>query len=105
MQFDKDMASPNRELFQQVRNILLSHDGMIETKKKRITTYSNAKGCICHMRTMPHGIDIGFLKGTKLEDRNRVLTGSGKVMRVMPVSKLDELILPDFVTQALALNG
>jgi len=35
------------------------------------------------MRTMEHGIDIGFLKGIHLEDKNQLLAGSGKVMRVL----------------------
>jgi len=65
-QYDKDMRSPHKELFQKMRDLLLAVDGVQETRKPRITTYGNAKGGICHLRTMPHGIDIGFLKGAKL---------------------------------------
>lgn len=57
---------------------------MVETRKDKITTYSNEKGGICHMRTMPYGINIGFLKGAKMEDSLWLLTGKGKAIRVYP---------------------
>lgn len=63
MQFDIDLQSVHKELFLEARKFLLSIDGIIETKKERITTYSNNKGGVCHMRTMPYGIDFGFFKG------------------------------------------
>ena len=68
MQFDKDIASEFKDLFLRAREILLSYDGIVETKKERITSYSNENGGICHMRTMPYGVDFGFLKGAKCRD-------------------------------------
>ena len=79
MQYDKDLESEHKELFLEAREFLLSFNGIIETRKERITTYSNEKGGICHMRTMPYGIDFGFLKGAKMEDPFNLLTGNGKV--------------------------
>lgn len=90
MQFDKDMKSEHKELFLKARDVLMGFDGMVETKKERITTYSTDKGGICHMRTMNYGIDLGFLKGARMEDKYRVLTGNGKVMRVLPLRAIDE---------------
>ena len=83
MQFYKDIQSPFKELFFEARALLLSYDGIIETKKERITTYGDNNGGICHMRTMPYGIDFGFLKGAKMEDRYGALTGKGKKLRVL----------------------
>ncbi len=60
MQYDKDLHSKQKELFLDARDFLLSFDDIVETKKERITTYSNEKGGICHMRTMQHGIYFGF---------------------------------------------
>ena len=91
MQFDKDLQSEHQTLFLASRDFLLSLEGIIETKKPRITTYSNKKGGICHMRTMPHGIDVGFLKGAKMEDKFARLTGKGKVLRVLSLAELDYL--------------
>ena len=101
MQFELDMTSEHWPLFEAVREILLSIDGMTETKKPRITTYANSNGGICHMRTMPHGIDIGFLKGAKMTDSFGVLTGNGKVMRVLPLSELDEPLIRHYLGQAV----
>lgn len=63
MQFDIDMKSEHSLLFDSVRQILLKKHSLKEIKKNRITTYSDDRSGICHMRTMKHGIDIGFLKG------------------------------------------
>lgn len=105
MQFDKDMMSPHRELFEFTRAFLLSYEGIIETKKPRITTYGNKRSGICHMRTMPHGIDIGFLKGVHLDDRFDALKGKGKVIRVLSLDKMDRGLISYYLKQAIQLNA
>ncbi len=106
MQFEKDIASEYKDLFLQARDLLLSYDGIVETKKERITTYSNAKGGICHIRTMPYGVDFGFLKGAKMEDEYEVLTGKGKVIRVLPQKEtLDEQVIKYYINQAIDINA
>lgn len=105
MQFDKDMTSPHRELFETARGLLLSYEGITETKKPRITTYGNTHGGICHMRTLPHGIDIGFLKGVHLDDKFDVLKGRGKVMRVLSLDKMDRDLISYYLNQAIQLNA
>ena len=105
MQYDKDLASDHKDLFLAARAFLLSFEGIIETKKERITTYSNKKGGICHMRTMPHGIDFGFLKGAKMEDKLGLLTGKGKAIRVLPQAELDKKVVKYYLEQALAINA
>ena len=103
MQFDIDVDSKHKELFIIARELLLAF-GLIETKKERITTYSDKNGGICHMRTMPHGIDIGFLKGARMEDQFDALTGSGKVMRVLPLTSINKEKIEYYLKQALAIN-
>ena len=105
MQFDKDLESEHRELFLAARQLLLSYEGIIETKKERITTYSDAKGGICHMRTMIYGIDFGFLKGARMEDKFSSLTGKGKSIRVLPQKgSLEEEKIRYYLEQAIQLN-
>ncbi|WP_420414146.1 hypothetical protein [Roseibium sp.] len=104
-QFERDMASDQRDLFLQVRDLLLTRYGFQETQKPRITTYANAKSGICHLRTMPHGIDIGFLKGAKMTDSRGLLTGKGKSIRVLPVNIYNEEDLAYYLDQADELNG
>jgi len=105
MQFDIDMKSGHRALFSSVRKVFLQNYLLIETKKPRITTYADDKGGICHMRTTKHGVDIGFLKGVHMEDKYGLLAGSGKVMRVLPVSELDIVQVQYYVNQAIAINA
>jgi hypothetical protein len=103
MQFDIDVDSKHKELFLQTREFLLTF-GLVETKKERITTYSDKNGGICHMRTMIHGIDIGFLKGVRMEDQLGLLKGSGKVMRVLPLTAINKDKIEYYLNQALAIN-
>ena len=105
MQFEKDLASEFKDLFLQARALLLSYEGIVESKKDRITTYSNSKGGICHMRTMPYGIDFGFLKGAKMEDKLGLLTGKGKSIRILPQKELDKKAVEYYLEQALAINS
>lgn len=105
MQFDKDLASPYKELFLAAREIVLSYEGVTETKKERITTYGNKKGGICHLRTMSYGIDLGFLKGAKMEDKLGLLTGKGKAIRVLPQKELDKKAIRYYVEQAIDINA
>ena len=104
MQYDIDMKSEFKDLFLLARKLLLSFDDFVETKKERITTYSNKHGGICHMRTMKHGIDIGFLKGARMEDKYGRLTGNGKVMRVLSLTTVIEEEINYYITQASKIN-
>ena len=105
MQFNKDLTSPHKDLFLAARALILSYEGVTETQKERITTYGNKKGGLCHLRTMPHGIDFGFLKGAKMEDKLGLLTGKGKAIRVLPQKELDEKAVRYYVEQAIAINA
>ncbi len=105
MQYDKDLQSEHKDLFIQARVFLLSFDGIIETKKERITTYSNKKGGICHMRTTSYGIDFGFLKGAKMDDELGLLTGQGKALRVLPQKELNKEAVTYYLKQAIAINS
>lgn len=105
MQYELDMQSDHRDLFLEVREYLLSFDGIEETRKPRITTYNNKSGGICHMRTMPHGIDLGFLKGAEMEDRYKMLTGTGKKIRVLSQYDFDRQLLDYYLQQAMTING
>ncbi len=104
VQFEKDMVSEHAEQFVQARSFLLKCDGIVETKKPRITTYSDAYGGICHLRTMPHGIDFGFLKGAKMRDDMGLLTGNGKAVRVLSLRTFDLPIVEYYLRQAFSLN-
>jgi len=105
MQFDKDLQSEYKVLFLEAREYLLSFEGIQETKKERITTYADNNGGICHIRTMPYGIDFGFLKGIKMEDKFNFLTGTGKAIRVLSLKEINKDILRYYIEQAIKINA
>lgn len=105
LQFEKDIASLHSDMFAQARNMLIGDYKLTETRKPRITTYSDEHGGICHMRSMPDGLDIGFLKGVKMDDPQKRLVGRGKLLRVLSFHKFDAKIARDFLDQAIAINA
>lgn len=104
MQYEKDLLSEHKELFLKTRELLLSFNEIVETRKERITTYANRYGGICHMRTMSYGIDIGFLKGAKMNDELDLLKGKGKVMRVLPLKCFAPKEISYYINQAIEIN-
>ena len=105
MQYDNDLKSLHRELFLSVRGILLGITGTEETKKEKVTTYSHNGAGLCHMRTMPHGVDIGFLKGFKMDDKYGLLHGETKRMRVLSLEALLSEELEYYLKEAIAKNS
>ena len=105
MQYDKDMQSIHKELFVSVRKLLLSIDGVKEEKKEKITTYSYNGSGLCHMRTMPHGIDIGFLKGFQMNDKYGLLQGKTKRMKVLPLERLLLKEVKYYIDEAVDKNS
>ena len=105
MQYHKDLESEFKDLFLKARDLLLSYEGIVEIKKERITTYSNEKGGICHMRTTSYGIDFGFLKGAKMHDELGLLQGKGKAIRVLPQKELNDEVLDYYMKQAIDINA
>lgn len=104
MQFDKDLISEHKELFFKIRELIFSFEGIVENKKERITTYANADGNLFHMRTMPYGVDIGFLKGSKMKDNLNLLSGKSKVMRVLKITEDNQIIVGQYIKEAIRIN-
>lgn len=104
MQFEKDMKSVHKDLFLMIRRLILSFEGIEESKKTRITTYANQYGGICHLRTMPYGVDIGFLKGSRIQDDKGLLVGKGKAIKVLKLECYQEELIRSYLEKAISLN-
>ena len=102
-QHEKDKKSEFYHLFLEVREFLLGFEGIHEMPKPRITTYHLGKKGICHMRTMPNGLDIGFLKGARFEDKWQKLSGNGKAIRVLTINTFNRNLIEYYLKQALSL--
>ena len=103
MQFDKEMQSPHRDLFLQVRELLLDFDGVFERRNPKTTSYWTNKGCVCHIKSTKAGIDLGFTRGVLMEDAFGRLSGNRKFKRHLLLREMEENVLTYYVVQALEL--
>jgi hypothetical protein len=64
-------------------------------------------GPMIWMKAYPKHVDIGFWRGTEMEDPKKVLTGDGERMRHIKITSVDGIpadALRDLVKQAVQLN-
>jgi hypothetical protein len=64
-------------------------------------------GPMIWMKAYPKHVDIGFWRGTEMDDPKKVLTGDGERMRHIKITSVDDIpadALVDLVKQAVKLN-
>lgn len=64
-------------------------------------------GPMIWMKAYPKHVDIGFWRGTEMEDPKKILTGDGERMRHIKITSVDDIpadALRDLVKQAVQLN-
>jgi hypothetical protein len=64
-------------------------------------------GPMIWMKAYPKHVDIGFWRGTEMDDPKKVLTGDGERMRHIKITSVDDIptdALRDLVKQAVQLN-
>lgn len=64
-------------------------------------------GPMIWMKAYPKHVDIGFWRGTEMDDPKKVLTGDGERMRHIKITSVDDIpadALRELVRQAVKLN-
>jgi hypothetical protein len=64
-------------------------------------------GPMIWMKAYPKHVDIGFWRGTEMDDPKKVLTGDGERMRHIKITSVDDIpadALRELVKQAVQLN-
>jgi hypothetical protein len=64
-------------------------------------------GPMIWMKAYPKHVDIGFWRGTEMDDPKKVLTGDGERMRHIKITSVDDIpadALVELVKQAVKLN-
>ena len=64
-------------------------------------------GPMIWMKAYPKHVDIGFWRGTEMDDPKKVLTGDGERMRHIKITSVEEIpadALRELVKQAVKLN-
>ena len=88
--------------------ILTASPALVEEYKWSMPNYSY-KGLVCYLQTAKKHVNLGFHKGNELveKDINNLLQGSGKTMRHIRITKMDDIQSGAFVSliqAAIALN-
>ena len=64
-------------------------------------------GPFCYLKAWKNSVNLGFWRGVELEDPKGLLKGSGKTMRHVKLTSIDDInpdALADLVQQAVELN-
>ncbi|MFK7844701.1 MAG: DUF1801 domain-containing protein [Rhodothermales bacterium] len=105
MQFDIEMRSKHKDLFLEIRDVLLSFDGVREKINTRSVCYHTSQGGLCHLKTTNDGVDVGFFRGIRMEDAYNMLWGAGKSKKFISLQAMNEEALVYYVVQALEINA
>jgi hypothetical protein len=103
--FEEDFETGNKDLFLEIRDIIISYPQMTELQKSIVTTFANVDGPICNMRSSGPAVEITFLKGIKMKDKHKLLTGSGKEMRVITIKEFNKEVICYYIDQAIVINS
>ncbi|MFJ7827749.1 DUF1801 domain-containing protein [Psychrobacillus sp. NPDC096623] len=92
-----------------LREIILdTSPDLVEEYKWSMPNYSY-KGLVCYLQTAKKHVNLGFQKGKELvgTDINNLLQGSGKSMRHIKITKLEEIqaeVFRSLIQAAITLN-
>ena len=103
--FEEDFESGNKDLFMEIREVIISYPQMSELQKSIVTSFANDNGPICNMRSQKNSVEITLLKGIRMKDKYKLLTGTGKEMRSILVSEFDKELIKYYIDQAITINS
>lgn len=107
--FIQDLPDDIQSITKTLRKTILDASPvLVEEYKWSMPNYSY-KGLVCYLQTAKKHVNLGFQKGNQLveKDINSLLQGSGKTMRHIRITKMDDIQLEAFVSliqAAIALN-
>ncbi|MCX7878513.1 MAG: DUF1801 domain-containing protein [Ignavibacteria bacterium] len=93
-QFTPEVAEIGRAVFKITEKIMLPEKKMwIDQADKMITfgTERNMKGEICYIKPLKDSVNLGFFHGAKLNDRKKLLQGTGKLLRHVKFKKKENI--------------
>lgn len=71
--------------------ILAASPGAVEEIKWSRPVYSNAGGMFCYLHRTKNHVTLGFHRGASLDDPKNLLEGTGKDMRHVKISAVDDI--------------
>ena len=107
MQFDLDIHSPQAELFNYLRSIILSFDHVYEVQNAKQTSYKDSYSTVCMMRVRQNKVRISFANGATMSEQFPSLRGCAKIVRYVEFSTIKEIdvpVLKEMLSESLLLN-
>ncbi|MEK3980446.1 DUF1801 domain-containing protein [Psychrobacillus sp. FSL K6-2836] len=107
--FIRGLPNDIQSIAEALRKIILdASPALVEEYKWSMPNYS-CKGLVCYLQTAKKHVNLGFQKGNELieKDINNLLQGSGKTMRHIRITKIDEIqsdVFTSLIQEAIALN-
>jgi hypothetical protein len=74
--------------------ILTASPGTVEELKWSRPVYSNAGGMFCYLHRTKNHVTLGFHRGASLDDPKNLLEGTGKDMRHVKISAVENIDAP-----------
>ena len=107
--FIEDLPDDIQSIAEALRKIILDASPALEEEYKWSMPNYSHKGLVCYLQTAKKHVNLGFQKGNELveKDINNLLQGSGKTMRHIRITKVDDIQSDAFnyiIQAAIALN-
>jgi len=91
MQFNIDKKGEFADIFEKVREILLSYPQIKELKNSKQTSYYDKYGVVVMLRGTESKFVISFGRGAKLKEKFPILQGNGKIVRHLYLKNINEI--------------
>ena len=107
MQFDIDIKGEYKDIFIELRKLILWYPQMSELKNAKQTSYSDKFGVVVMLRGSKNAFVLSFGRGTKLVSKFPQLSGNGKVVRQLIVKdkiNLDLELVKDILEESFILG-
>ncbi len=96
-----------REIFEKIRSIVLSFEGVSESKSTHQTAFKDRYSTVLMLREYEDRVTIILAKGAELEKDYPFLEGDAKVVRhieIYDIGDLDEDLLREIIKETMILN-
>jgi len=106
-QYGLDIRGKYADIFQKIRNILLSYPQIKEIKNAKQTSYRDAYGVVVMIRDRGDTFVVAFGKGYRLQEKYPQLQGTGKIVRHLyfkTVDEVDEALLREMIEESFVLG-
>ncbi|QUG42791.1 DUF1801 domain-containing protein [Psychrobacillus sp. INOP01] len=107
--FIQDLPDNIQSIAEALRKIILdASPALVEEYKWSMPNYSY-KGLVCYLQTAKKHVNLGFQKGNELveKDIRNLLQGTGKTMRHIRITKIDDIqseVFTSLIQAAMYLN-